>query len=183
MRRAVAALLLVTASALGAQQAPRAQVQPSGPLIQSGGPSLEVADANFPIPPGHVFRVMWEINALPDSSVVSPQITTIARFYNLHARHGVPKANLFGAAVVHGTGWRALLTDEAYQRRFGRPNPSKALVEELIANGARFAVCGQTAGSMGVGREELLPGVQLAISAMTALNVFYAEGYRLQPWR
>ena len=29
----------------------------------------------------------------------------------------------------------------------------------------------------------LLPGVQMAISAMTALNVFYAEGYRLQPWR
>ena len=113
----------------------------------------------------------------------SDAITTIARFYNLHARHGVPKANLFGAAVVHGTGWRALLTDEAYQRRFGRINPSKAMVEELIANGARFAVCAHTAGSMGVEREELLPGLQLAISAMSALNVFYAEGYRLQPWR
>jgi len=181
--RALIAATVLT-SAAGAQQAPRpSSMTMSGPLIMSAGPSLEVPDANFAVPPGHVFRVMWEINALPDSSAVSPQITTIARFYNLHARHGVPKANLFGAAVVHGTGWRALLTDEAYQRRYGRPNPSKALVEELIANGAKFAVCGQTAGSMGVNREELLPGVQLAISAMTALNVFYAEGYRLQPWR
>jgi intracellular sulfur oxidation DsrE/DsrF family protein len=114
---------------------------------------------------------------------VNQQIGTMARFYNLHARHGVPKENLHGAAIVHGTGWMAMLTDEAYQRRYGRPNPSKALVEELIANGARFAVCGQTAAFRGVSRDELLPGVQLAISAMTALNVFYAEGYRLQPWR
>lgn len=181
MRLAVV-LVMLTASALEAQ-APRAQVQPSGPLIQSGGPSIEVPDATFPIPPGHVFRVMWEINAQPDSSQVNQQITTIARFYNLHVRNGVAKENLFGAAVVHGTGWRALLSDEAYQRRYGRPNPSKALVSELIANGARFAVCGQTAASMGVAREELMPGVQLAISAMSALNVFYSEGYRLQPWR
>lgn len=182
MRAVAFATLLWTASALGAQSAP-APIQQSGPLIQNGGPSAQVPDANFPIPPGHVFRVMWEINLQADSSQVNQQIGTIARFYNLHARHGVPKENLHAAAVVHGTGWMALLTDEAYQRRYGRPNPSKALVQELIANGARFAVCGQTAAFRGLRREELLPGVQLAISAMTALNVFYAEGYRLQPWR
>lgn len=149
----------------------------------NGGPSALVTDATFPVPAGHVFKVMWEINLHADSSQVNQQIGTIARFYNLHARHGVPKENLFGAAVVHGNGWMALLTDEAYQRRYGRPNPSKALVEELIKNGARFAVCGQTAAFRGLRAEELLPGVQMAMSAMTALNVFYAEGYRLQPWR
>ncbi len=56
-------------------------------------------------------------------------------------------------------------------------------MSELISHGARFAVCGQTAAFRGVRAGELLPGVQMAISAMTALNVFYAEGYRLQPWR
>ena len=149
----------------------------------NGGPSAQVPDANFPIPAGHVFKVMWELNVHADSSQLNQQIGTIARFYNLHARHGVPKENLHAAAIVHGTAWMALLTDEAYQRRYGRANPSKALVQELIANGARFAVCGQTAAFRGVRADELLPGVQLAISAMTALNVFYAEGYRLQPWR
>ncbi len=182
MRTAPIAVAMLLASALGAQ-APRVPMQESGPLIMSGGPSFEVPDANFPIPPGHVFRVMWEINAQPDSSQVNPQLGTLARFYNLHVRNGVAKENLQGAAVVYGNGWIPLLTDEAYQARYGRPNPSKALVQELIAAGTRFAVCGQTAASRGVRREELLPGVQLAASAMTALNVFYAEGYRLQPWR
>lgn len=182
MRRLLAALLVLGTSAAGAQS-PQSPVQQSGPLIMNGGPSAQVPDANFPIPAGHVFKVVWELNVHADSSQVNQQIGTIARFYNLHARHGVPKENLHAAAIVHGTAWMALLTDEAYERRYGRANPSKALVQELIANGARFAVCGQTAAFRGVRADELLPGVQLAISAMTALNVFYAEGYRLQPWR
>jgi len=182
MRRLATALLVVSASVAGAQ-APRSPVQQSGPLISNGGPSALVPDANFPIPDGHVFKVMWEFNVQGDSSQVNAQVGTMARFYNLHVRNGVPKERLFGAAIVHGTAWMAMLTDEAYQRRYGRPNPSKALVQELIANGARFAVCGQTAAFRGVRADELLPGVQMAISAMTALNVFYAEGYRLQPWR
>jgi intracellular sulfur oxidation DsrE/DsrF family protein len=182
MRLAAAVTLLLCASALGAQS-PQSPIQQSGPLIMNGGPSALVPDATFAVPAGHVFKVVWEINAHGDSSQVNQQIGTMARFYNLHVRHGVPKENLFGAAVVHGTGWMALLTDEAYQRRYGRANPSKALVTELISHGARFAVCGQTAAFRGVKFEELLPGVQMAISAMTALNLMYAEGYRLQPWR
>lgn len=174
------AVLLLSGGALGAQES---SLQMSGPLIQSGGPSFQVPDATFPIPRGHVFRVMWALNQHADSSKPNAQMGTIARYFNLHARHGIAKENLRAAAVINGNAWMALLTDEAYQRRYGRPNPSKALVQELLAHGTRFAVCGQTALSMGVRADELLPGVQMAISAMTALNVFYADGYRLQTWQ
>jgi intracellular sulfur oxidation DsrE/DsrF family protein len=85
--------------------------------------------------------------------------------------------------VVHGTGWVSLLSDSAYGARFsGKANPSQRLVEELLANNVQLVLCGQTAGSRGVKREELLPCVQLAISAMTALNVFQAQGYQYNPW-
>jgi intracellular sulfur oxidation DsrE/DsrF family protein len=87
------------------------------------------------------------------------------------------------AAVVHGGGWTALLRDEAYGARFdGKANPTRALVEELLANGVQFVLCGQTAGGRGVAQEELLPGVQVGWSAMTALNVFLSQGYHLNPW-
>ncbi|MFM9012050.1 MAG: DsrE family protein [Gemmatimonadota bacterium] len=183
MTRRLSVLLALVLCSAGALRAQASSLQMSGPLIQSGGPSFQVPDATFPIPKGHVFRVMWALNQHADSSQSNAQMATIARFFNLHARHGIPKENRRAAAVVNGNAWMALLTDEAYQRRYGRPNPSKALVQELLAHGTRFAVCGQTALSMGVRSEELLPGVQLAISAMTALNVFYADGYRLQTWQ
>jgi len=116
--------------------------------------------------------------------VASPQLGIMARFYNLHARHGIPTERLKAAGVFHGTGWWALLSDSAFAARFGgKTNPSRALVEELVANGAQLVLCGQTAAFRGVKREELLPGVKLSISAMTALNVLGADGYRLNPWR
>ena len=75
------------------------------------------------------------------------------------------------------------MSDEAYGARFeGKTNPSRELVEELLANGVQLVLCGQTAGSRGIRQEELLPGVQIALSAMTALNVFQERGYHLNPW-
>ena len=154
----------------------------SGPMIQSTGPSVEVTNPTFRIPDGHVFKAVWVIDR-GDTTGANQQLTTIARYLNVHARHGVPKERLHAAAVVHGTGWIAILNDSAYAARYGgRTNPSKRMVEELLANGVQLVLCGQTAGFRGVRREELLPGVQLGISAMTALNVFQAQGYQLNPW-
>jgi intracellular sulfur oxidation DsrE/DsrF family protein len=85
------------------------------------------------------------------------------------------------AAVFHGSGWMAIVS--GYGARFGgKPNPSKRLVEALLDNNVQLVLCGQTAGFRGVNREELLPGVQLAISAMTAFNVFQSQGYQFNPW-
>lgn len=155
---------------------------PSGPIIQAAGQSVEVENPTFRIPDGHVFKAVYVIDRA-DTGGVNQQLTTIARFLNLHARNGIPKERLHAAAVVHGTGWMSLLSDSAFGARYGgKANPSKRLVEELIANGVPLVLCGQTAAFRGVRREELLPGVQLGLSAMTALNVFQAQGYQINPW-
>lgn len=154
----------------------------SGPMIQSEGRSVQVDNPTFRAPDGHVFKAVWIIDR-GDTSGVNQQLTTIARYLNVHTRHGVPKERLHAAAVVHGTGWIGILNDSAYGARYGgKTNPSKRMVEELLANGVQLVLCGQTAGIRGVKREELLPGVKLGISAMTALNVFQAQGYQYNPW-
>jgi intracellular sulfur oxidation DsrE/DsrF family protein len=178
----IAILIVPVPSHLAAQRSNVPGSTPSGPLIQSAGQSVEVTDPTFKVPDDHVFRAVYVIDR-GDTSGTNQQLTTIARFLNLHARHGVPRERLHAAAVVHGSGWMSLLSDSAYGARFGgKANPSKRLVEELLANGAQLVLCGQTAGFRGVKREELLPGVQLAISAMTALNLFQAQGYQYNPW-
>lgn len=156
----------------------------SGPVIASAGASFVVDNPTFAVPAGHVFKLLFEVNAGGgDSTTVNAQLTTLARFYNLHVRNGVPKERLKAAAVVHGMGWTALLTDAAFAARFGGArNPSRALTQELLAAGAQLVLCGQTAGSRGIRRDELLPGVQVATAAMTALSVLEADGYRLIPW-
>lgn len=179
---ALAVLLAAAPGALAAQQREVPGFQRAGPLITAGGMSVAVEDPTFVIPAGHVFKGVFVIDE-GDTTSVNEQLQTVARFLNLHARHGIPTDRLKAAAVVHGTGWRALLSDSAFGARYGgRVNPSRALVEDLLAHGVPLVLCGQTAAFRGVRREELLPGVQLAISAMTALNVFQADGYRYNPW-
>lgn len=182
-RLALAAVAVSVVYPLEAQQAPAIPgATPSGPVIQSAGQSVKVENATFAIPEGHVFRAVFVIDRA-DTGAVNQQLTTIARYLNLHARHGIAPEQVHAAAVVHGSGWASLLSDSAYGARFGgRTNPSRRLVEELLANRTQLVLCGQTAGFRGVKREELLPGVQLAISAMSALNVFQAQGYRHNPW-
>jgi len=181
---------LITLVALAAPAAARAQAtaipgqQASGPVIQSAGMSIKVDDPTFTVPDGHVFKALFVIDVGGgDSLRVNAQLTTVARFHNLHVRHGYAPDRVRTAAVFHGTGWTALLTDEAFAARYGgKSNPSRRLVEELLQNGSQLILCGQTAGARGIRREELLPGVKVAISAMTALSVLQADGYRLNPW-
>jgi intracellular sulfur oxidation DsrE/DsrF family protein len=186
-RRALPALsaallsLALVSPQLAAQRANVPGMQPSGPVINSTGFTIKVEQPTFTVPGDHVFKAVWEINQA-DTATVNQQLTTIARFLNLHARHDIPAERVRVAAVVHGGGWMSLLADSAHVARYGKPNPSRVLVEELVAAGAQLVLCGQTAGGRGVRQEELLPGVQIAISAMTALNVFQAQGYQLNPW-
>ncbi|MEP7382366.1 MAG: DsrE family protein [Gemmatimonadota bacterium] len=154
----------------------------SGPVIESAGPTVKVEHPTFEMPEGHVFKSVFLIDR-GDTAVMNAQLVTVARFLNLHARHGIPKDHVHAAAVVHGSGWMALLSDSAYGARFaGKPNPSRVLVEQLLANGVQLVLCGQTAGMRGVGREELLPGVKVAVSAMSAINILQAQGYQYNPW-
>lgn len=176
------ALLVVVPSTVFAQS-PRPVQQASGPIIMSAGGSFLVDDANFMAPKGHVYKAVFEINVGGDTVRVNEQLTTLARFYNVHGRHGIPEKKLHAAAVVHGSGSLSLLNDAAFSARIGaKVNPSRAMIEELIQHGAQIVLCGQTAGARNIRRDELIPGVQLAMSAMQALNVFQAQGYQFNPW-
>lgn len=175
--------ILLPSHTVQAQRAPLPGQQPSGPVIQSTGQSFKVENPTFGIPADHEFKAVFVIDAGGDTARANLQLTTIARFFNINARHGYAENHILAAAVVHGGGWPDLLNDAAYAARFGgRSNPSRRLVEELVQHGAQIVLCGQTAGARGIQRDELLPGVKVAISAMSALNFLQASGYRYNPW-
>ena len=175
---------LVIAMAARAQAPSIPGQQTSGPVIQSTGMSIKVDDPTFGAPAGHLFKAVFEINAGGGDTVrVNEQLANVARYYNTHVRHGIPETQVKAAAVFHGSGWPALLTDAAFATRFGgKPNPSRRLTEELIEHGAQLVLCGQTAGARGIRRDELLPGVKVAISAMSAMQIFQSDGFAFIAW-
>ncbi len=171
--------LAITFFTTGAAAQGRTQ---AGPIIESAGAVFEV-DPDLITPTDRDYRVAFEV-ATPSVSPdrLNPAINSVARFLNMHGQAGVSADRLSGAIVAHGSASFELLDDEAYRARFGVDNPNAALIRELIEAGQPVILCGQSAASRGVPVDGLIPGVQVALSAMTAFLLLQDDGYRVNPW-
>jgi intracellular sulfur oxidation DsrE/DsrF family protein len=96
----------------------------------------------------------------------------------MHALAGVPDAYVSVAIVVHGPAAMDLVNEA----KRGGPNPNAPLIAELVAAGASIQLCGQTAAARGITQDDLLPGVTLSLSAMTAHALLQQDGYTLNPF-
>lgn len=170
---------LVLAAALswgGLAQAQEREFTP-GPVIADYGAVAEVPGAE-PLPEDARFSVAFDIAEAAEDGAVSRRLESAVRFINMHARAGVAAENVRVAIVVHGGAHRDLLARSAD----GGDNPNAGLIAALIAQGAEIYLCGQTAAYYGVDAEDLLPGVRMSLSAMTAHALLQQRGYTLNPF-
>ena len=100
----------------------------------------------------------------------------------MHVAAGVDKDNIRLAMVVHGKAAFDLLNDKAYQAKFGKPNPSAALLDELAKFNVDVYLCGQSAIALDIAPEALHNSVKVTLSAMTAHANLQQQGYTVNPF-
>ncbi|MGC1516561.1 MAG: DsrE family protein, partial [Maribacter sp.] len=83
------------------------------------------------------------------------------------------------AIVVHNAASKDMVNSTVYNEKFGVDNPNEKLLNALMDAGAAVIFCGQSSASRGFPKEDVLEGVQLSLSAMTALIQLQDDGYRL----
>ena len=154
-----------------------------GPVFDDFGPVADIPDADFPIPDGAEFKVAFDVSEPAAEGKLNRTFESAARLVNMHQRAGVEPVNNRAVVVVHGRAVFDLLTDEAWTA-LGRAGatPSGAPVRAMIDQGIRFVVCGQSAAAYAVNKAELIPGVELAPSAMTAHALLQQQGYTVNPF-
>lgn len=159
----------------------RGQAQTSaGPLFNDYGKVYPVPDANFRNDKEGPMKAVFDVSRqYKDRKGPNPLIETAARYYNLHLQNGYDRSLIKAVLVVHGSAVNDLLTNEAYKEKFGKDNPNAPLVASLLDKGVELVLCGQSATYHGVKLGQSVPGVQMALSAMTALVHLQNEGYRL----
>jgi intracellular sulfur oxidation DsrE/DsrF family protein len=150
-----------------------------GPVIADFGPYLPVAAPGFPAPVGTSLSAVFDVSRSKETGELNRNLETPARFLNMHGGAGVKPEMMHLAIVVHGPATRDLLTDEAYEKRFGVINPNRALLDALSKAGVEIVLCGQSMAFGGYQSGEFLPQVKVALSAMTALVALQDNGYRL----
>jgi len=178
-------LVCIAAAAVLSSSGPSAgqQVPRTGPVIESAGATFDVPAPGFATPLALTYKVVFDVGETAQTAgAVNPGFETAARFLNMHARAGVPRSQLQLAMVVHGGASFDLLRDDARRERAQADNPNLTLLRELADAGVRMVLCGQSAASRSIRPDELVEGADVALSAMTALYVLQAEGYRVNPF-
>jgi len=166
------ALLVLLAGPVGAQES---AFKP-GPLIPEYG-HIAAVEGTEKLPAGVKFKVAMDATKRSEGDKVNAVFERTARFLNMHVAAGVPAENIKMAVVVHGSAVMDVTSDS----RYGSANPNAKLVKLLQANGVTFYVCGQAAAYHEVTVKDLMPGVKMSISAMTAHALLQQQGYTLNP--
>jgi intracellular sulfur oxidation DsrE/DsrF family protein len=156
------------------------QEKAKGPVIRGFGEVWDIPHPTYRTDTSGIFRAVFDVmNSPEDPNQLNPWIETAARFLNMHARAGVPVDQLQVALVVHNKASTDLLDSNHYQERFGVPNPNEGLLRELMDAGVQVLFCGQSSMARQVPIEETVDGVQLSLSAVTALIQLQESGYHL----
>ncbi|GAB5473745.1 MAG: hypothetical protein Mars2KO_18440 [Maribacter sp.] len=174
--RYISALLIALSISLNLS----AQKKSKGPIIKEYGAVWAIEQPDFKVDTTKTYRAVFDIMNSPEShDKVNASIETAARFLNMHAQSGVPAENLKAALVVHNQASKDIISDTAYQKRYGTANPNSELIKALQHAGVDIIFCGQSSNARGFPKEDLMEGVQLSLSAMTALIHLQDQEYRL----
>ena len=177
MRIAVSLLLFVSMAC------PAIAESVTAPLIQDYGPVYYVPEKPLDLPPDVRLKAVFDIAATPaEIDTHNHRLETVARYLNMHVRAGVASQQLSAAVVLHGRATRSALGEQAFEKRFGQPNPDAELLRQLTEAGVRIVVCGQSAAALGFSHDEFAAHTEIALSAMTALVMFQTDGFALIPW-
>lgn len=152
----------------------------AGPVFQDYGKKVVVEGVEFNA--DTQFKVAFDVAKGAEPGKLNRQFDSLARFINMHVASGVEAANIELALVVHGSATLDLLANPAYQQKQGAQNANIALLNALMANQVRVIVCGQSAAAHGYASEAFLPGVEMALSAMSAHALLQQQGYTLNPF-
>ena len=147
-----------------------------GPAIARFGPVA--VGRSTTLDPGTTFKVAFDVAEAAERDTLNRHLESAARFLNMHVAAGVPQENIAIAIVVHGGAAMDLVRDD----RYGAANASAPLIAALVEAGVRIELCGQTAAYRDIDADDLLPGVALTLSAMTAHALLQQQGYTLNPF-
>ena len=172
----VALAALALASSATAQDMSRFK---DGPVVTGFGKTVPI-ESDLPIPRKAVFKVLLDGSTGAKPGEPNRTLDSAARFLNMHVAAGVPLRNVRIVVVIHGQASIDLTSDAFYgQRRDGATNANGDLVRQLVAHGVEVYLCGQSAAAFGITKADLIPGVKVSLSAMTARALYEQQGYVL----
>lgn len=152
-----------------------------GPLIPGYGQIADVKQ-DMSIAAGTHFKVAFDVSAGAEPGKINRGFESLARFLNMQVANGTAAADMDLALVVHGAAAFDLLQNQSYKRKHQTGNPNAVLLGLLMQHRVKVYLCGQSAVAQDVHKADLVEGVQMALSAITAHALLAQQGYSENPF-
>ena len=148
------------------------------PLIRGYGGVRPRPDLPSNLSSGSDYRVLVDVvHGDPNHAQVLGSLARLARLVNLMAYAGIPRNHVHIAAVIEGMAGFAVLTNDAYRKRFKMNNPNLALLHELKSAGVELMVCAQALAENDWRDSDVSSDVTVTLSALTDFVVYGQRGY------
>ena len=128
------------------------------------------------------YKLLFDIKNETEKSGINKGLWVIARTLNMLSLGKVPSRNIKIVASIHGDASFLTLNNEAYQKKFGKPNPNLDIIDKLRANGVNLFVCSQATASRNIDYESINKKVTPALSGLNVLATYQLEGYVYMPY-
>jgi intracellular sulfur oxidation DsrE/DsrF family protein len=133
-------------------------------------------------PPRKGGKVVFDVTAnAKEPGKVVPALERVAMLLNLGGLAGLKPADFQITVVLYGQATTAALSDGAYAKNGGGPNPNSDLLRQLKAAGVEVFVCGQALARKGFEPKDVRPDVRIATAALTVVMNKQAEGFAYVP--
>lgn len=160
---------------------------PIGPWVTpavKAGPMHPLPDAAFQPDKAATYKAVFSVTrASNGANDPDGGLTPVARAVNVFASAGVPLDHLKFVVVISGLHGVPMVLDNAhYRKKFGKDNPSLAVIHELKKAGVQVVVCGQALAGAGIEHSWVDPDVTIALSALSTVVMLQNQGYALIQW-
>ena len=172
----VAVVLMCTA---GSSFAGSEAFKPGTQIKEFG--KIASVDTTVVIPKDTKFKIVFDVATTGDAGTVNRKFDSLARFINMHVANGVKPENIDLALVVHGKATLDVQNAASVEAKQLGENKNIPLLQSLLDNNVKIYLCGQSAAFYDVKTADLYPGVDMALSAMTANALLQQQGYTLNP--
>jgi intracellular sulfur oxidation DsrE/DsrF family protein len=154
------------------------------PLLNAGENSgvAPVTNVSETPDPNMDYKLLFDfVDNNPDSASheLSYGLIEISRRLNLHAAGGIPTKRIIPVVVIHSAALNVVKSNTAYQKKYKKDNPNVQLIEQMKMLGVKFIICGQSMAFTDTKKEDLLPGIEISVSAQTALSMYQLKNYVL----
>ena len=125
------------------------------------------------------YKAVYKITSSEKREGINKGLNGIAHAINMLGCKNIKKESVDIVATIQGQATTVVLSDDAYEKKFGTKNPNTKVIELLSQYGVKLFVCSQATAYREIKSSDINQNITEALSGSSVLLNYQLNGYAL----